>query len=80
MEMNWIDVTAKKKPKYNRKKGSFGTPVLVWPYQEFKDGPLVVTVGFYGRRITDEPSFYRHGAVIEPTHWMPLPDPPKSEK
>jgi len=36
---------------------------------------------FFGCRITDEPSFYIYGAVLDHvTHWMPLPDPPKEKK
>lgn len=55
---------------------SFGVQVLIHP-------PVVVHgsspehVGFYGCRYSDEPRFYLHGRIIDVTHWMPLPEPPK---
>jgi hypothetical protein len=64
----WFNVK-KKKPKCDRAPDSFGTPVLVCEKGEVKQA-------FYGRRVTSEPRFYLHGAVLEVEWWMPMPDVP----
>ena len=69
-------------PKCNRKKGSHGVPVLVWPYREplhpGSDRTKKVMMAYYGKRVVDEGSFYLHGAVLhEVTHWMYLPEKPQ---
>lgn len=46
-----------------------GSPVLVYESGEVKQA-------FYGRRITNEPRFYLHGAILEVEWWMPMPDVP----
>jgi hypothetical protein len=83
----WISVKHEL-PKCSRKNDSFGVPVLVWPYVEpmglgphsGKAEPKRVERVFYGRRITDEPNFYLHGALVSGvTHWQLLPEKPKVE-
>lgn len=67
----WISVETRL-PTASLQKGSFGVEVLVWPRPV--GAPLTA---YYGRRVTDEPSFYLYGAVLgEVTHWMPLPPAP----
>lgn len=64
-------------PKCDRKSGSFGVQVLIWPPHE-AEGSSDAYVAFYGCRVTDEPNFYLYGRCIHVTHWMPLPHGPKS--
>ncbi|MBR8123268.1 DUF551 domain-containing protein [Burkholderia multivorans] len=67
----WISVD-ERLPKFDRKAGSFGTEVLIWPPMESGE-----RTAFFGRRVGTKPSFYRYGApVYGVTHWMPLPDAP----
>ncbi|KGC02943.1 hypothetical protein DM81_3435 [Burkholderia multivorans] len=67
----WISVD-ERLPKFDRKAGSFGTEVLIWPPMESGE-----RTAFFGRRVSTKPSFYRYGApVYGVTHWMPLPDAP----
>ena len=74
--MQWIGVKDRL-PKCDRKKDSFGVPVLILPRE--KDNPH--GAAFYGKRITDKPCFYICGHIIQGvTHWMPLPDGPEEEK
>ena len=66
-------------PKCDRKKDSFGTPVLVWPYYpgNYEDEPPMVMTAYYGKRVTTRPSFYLHGSVLGGiTHWSYMPEPP----
>lgn len=67
------------RPKCNHKPGTFGVQVLIWPPYE-TEGTSEAYIAFYGCRCTDEANFYLHGHVIDVTHWMPLPAPPKKER
>lgn len=67
----WVSVDTRL-PKCLRGRDDLGTQVLVWPHV---DGSAVA---FYGRRATGRPTFYLYGAVARVTHWMPLPEGPKS--
>ena len=61
-----------KLPPYNRKIGSHGVEVLIWPAMESGE-----RTAFFGRRISQKPMFYRYGAPVHGvTHWMPVPDGP----
>jgi hypothetical protein len=40
-------------------------------------GPKWMLVASYGSNGGSKPYFKAHGAYFEPTHWMPLPEPPK---
>jgi hypothetical protein len=75
----WISVKDRL-PECDMSPDSFGVQVLIHPpVKEYgrSDSPFA----FYGCRVTDEPSFYLYGAVVNGvTHWMPLPDPPKEKK
>ncbi|MBU9293055.1 DUF551 domain-containing protein [Burkholderia multivorans] len=67
----WISV-GDRLPKFERKAGSMGTEVLIWPPMESGE-----RTAFFGRRISTKPSFYRYGAAVHGvTHWMPIPAPP----
>lgn len=56
---------------------SLGMQVLVHPpYQS--EGSSDMHAAFYGCRQTDEPNFYMFGRVFTPTHWQPIPTPPKA--
>lgn len=66
---DWI-LASKEKPPCSNDPDALGPEVLVWPRA---DG----ATAFYGRRATGKPEFYRFGAVVHVTHWMPLPYPPK---
>ena len=67
---DWIDV--------NERLPESGVDVLVW-YGEWIVGPrinIMHRAWSYGR-------FYDHDGCscgIQPTHWMPLPEPPKETK
>lgn len=75
-EAGWVSVKDRL-PECDMKSGSFGVQVLIWPHATFhcsSDSP----VAFYGCRVTDQPSFYLYGAVINDVeYWMPLPEGPK---
>lgn len=52
-----------------------GTRILVWPY--WSDGTPEVVKWVKMRRVPDR--WEVHGGTFlnsQPTHWMPLPDPP----
>ncbi|MDI9680433.1 DUF551 domain-containing protein [Burkholderia cenocepacia] len=67
----WTKVD-EKLPPYNRKIGSHGVEVLIWPAMESGE-----RTAFFGRRISQKPMFYRYGAPVHGvTHWMPIPDAP----
>lgn len=71
----WISVKDRL-PECDETPDSFGVQVLIWPHATF-NGSADAPTAFYGRRITNEPSFYLYGAVIDNvTHWMPLPKGP----
>lgn len=71
----WISVKDRL-PKCDTQPDSFGVEVLVWP-QPHGVGMGQATA-FYGARVTDEPDFYLHGALVcGVTHWMPLPEGPQ---
>lgn len=66
-EDRWVSVE-EGLPKHNKKPGTFGVEVLIAPQV---DG---LATAFYGRRVTNKPGFYRHGAAIHDiTHWRYLP-------
>ncbi|MDN7489457.1 DUF551 domain-containing protein [Burkholderia sp. AU45274] len=68
---DWIRVD-EKLPPYNRKIGTHGVEVLIWPAMESGE-----RTAFFGRRISQKPMFYRYGAPVHGvTHWMPIPDAP----
>ncbi|HIE4193447.1 MULTISPECIES: DUF551 domain-containing protein [Burkholderia] len=71
----WVCVD-EKLPTCNRKAGSLGVEVLIWPAMETGE-----RTAFFGRRISQKPMFYRYGAPVHGvTHWMPLPaEPPREE-
>ncbi|MCA7953902.1 DUF551 domain-containing protein [Burkholderia seminalis] len=67
----WISVD-QKLPTCNREAGSLGVEVLIYPAMETGE-----RTAFFGRRISQKPTFYRYGAPVHGvTHWMPLPDAP----
>ncbi|MGN8184539.1 DUF551 domain-containing protein [Burkholderia sp. 22088] len=67
----WIRID-EKLPTCNRKAGSLGVEVLIYPAMETGE-----RTAFFGRRISQKPTFYRYGAPVHGvTHWMPLPDAP----
>ncbi|MCA8113861.1 DUF551 domain-containing protein [Burkholderia cepacia] len=67
----WISID-EKLPTCNRKAGSLGVEVLIYPAMETGE-----RTAFFGRRISQKPTFYRYGAPVHGvTHWMPLPDAP----
>lgn len=67
----WISVD-EKLPPCNRKFGSLGVEVMIWPAMESGE-----RTAFFGRRISQTPCFYRYGAPVHGvTHWMPLPEEP----
>ncbi|WP_179949411.1 DUF551 domain-containing protein [Burkholderia sp. MSMB1078WGS] len=67
----WISVD-EKLPICNRKAGSLGVEVLIYPAMETGE-----RIAFFGRQISQKPTFYRYGAPVhDVTHWMPLPDEP----
>ncbi|EKS9840634.1 DUF551 domain-containing protein [Burkholderia cepacia] len=72
----WISVD-EKLPTCNRKAGSLGVEVLIYPAMETGE-----RTAFFGRRISRKPMFYRYGAPVHGvTHWMPLPaEPPRAQK
>ncbi|KVE08407.1 DUF551 domain-containing protein [Burkholderia anthina] len=71
----WISVD-EKLPTCNRKAGSLGVEVLIYPAMETGE-----RTAFFGRRISQKPTFYRYGAAVHGiTHWMPLPDEPTLRK
>lgn len=75
----WSSVS-KRCPPHDGKKDSLGTAVLVWPYfhGNYEGEPPVVMAAYYGRRVTNRPSFYLYGAVLGSiTHWMLPPEPPR---
>ena len=74
----WISVKDRL-PGCSMKPGSFGTHILIYPpVSQF--GHADSHVAFYGCRVTNKPSFYLYGVVLDNvTHWMPLPDPPKEK-
>ncbi|MPV69423.1 DUF551 domain-containing protein [Burkholderia sp. BE17] len=67
----WISVD-EKLPTFNRKAGSLGVEVLIYPAMETGE-----RTAFFGRRISQKPMFYRYGAPVHGvTHWMRLPEKP----
>ena len=73
---SWNKVKSSK-PSCSRKPNTFGTPVLVWPYVDECHPDPVVMQAYYGTRVTNVPSFYLHGRVLDGiTHWQLLPAPP----
>ncbi|WP_322067965.1 DUF551 domain-containing protein [Burkholderia cenocepacia] len=72
----WITVE-ERLPICNRKAGSLGVEVLIYPAMETGE-----RTAFFGRRISQKPTFYRYGAPVHGvTHWMPLPaEPPRAQK
>ncbi|WP_408581424.1 hypothetical protein [Burkholderia cenocepacia] len=64
-------------PTCNRKVGSLGVEVLIWPAMESGE-----RTAFFGRRISQKPMFYRYGGPVHGvTHWMSLPaEPPRAQK
>jgi hypothetical protein len=68
---NWISVD-ERLPEHNKKRGSFGVEVIVYPQPEKGE-----STAFYGRRHSDKPEFYKYGSRLTGvTHWMPLPAAP----
>ncbi|MDF3115828.1 DUF551 domain-containing protein [Burkholderia semiarida] len=71
----WISVD-EKLPTCNRKAGTLGVEVLIYPAMQTGE-----RTAFFGRRISQKPTFYRYGAPVHGvTHWMPLPDEPTPRK
>jgi len=70
----WISVEDRL-PECNLKPNSFGVQVIINPPFE-EDGCSPVYTAFYGCRVTDNPSFYIFGRLIDVTEWQPLPSPP----
>ncbi|KWH34170.1 hypothetical protein WL99_06120 [Burkholderia cepacia] len=67
----WISID-EKLPTCNRKAGSLGVEVLIYPAMETGE-----RTAFFGRRISEKPMFYRYGAPVHGvTHWLPLPEDP----
>ena len=56
------------------------------PEKWYRNGPSVllwthwVSVGSYGYTQTGKGRWQIVGRTVHPTHWMPLPDPPKETK
>lgn len=75
MKSKWISVKDAL-PECSKKPDSFGVCVLVWPPIK-EHGSSDLPIAFYGCRVTDEPSFYIYGKIVDVTHWMPLPEGPK---
>ena len=76
----WLPVSSVK-PYCPRDVNALGTPVLIWPRSPkaaLKSMGGADGFAYYGRRATNYPAFYIHGAEIPGvTHWMPLPKGPK---
>ncbi|VWD01485.1 hypothetical protein BLA17378_05268 [Burkholderia aenigmatica] len=72
----WVSVD-EKLPSCKRKHGTLGVEVLIWPAMESGE-----RTAFFGRRISQKPTFYRYGAPVHGvTHWMPLPaEPPRAQE
>jgi hypothetical protein len=67
----WISVD-ERLPECNKKPGSLGVEVIVYPQPEKGE-----STAFFGCRLTDEPDFYKYGSrVTGVTHWMPIPPSP----
>ncbi len=56
-------------------------------YHSFKDIGGHIFAGYYGEHWEDDPAggvmlegWFQTGALMKPTHWQPLPAPPKVEK
>lgn len=77
MKFEWIKVS-KRRPKCSKVRNSFGVLVLVYPPCG-EDWLSQMHQVFYGCRHTDKPNFYIYGRVFYPTHWAPIPKPPKDE-
>ncbi len=76
MQTKWISVNDRL-PECDKTPDSFGVQVLVYPHVK-NFGTTTSPIAFYGTRVTDEPTFYFYGAVVNTiTHWMPLPEGPK---
>lgn len=74
-DTGWISVNDQLPP-YNRKIGSLGVEVLIWPAMESGE-----RTAFFGRRISQKPSFYRYGTPVHGvTHWMPMPANPDAAR
>lgn len=69
--MKWINVRYKK-PK--NVESHHGTAVLVYPPYE-EGGVVTMHQAFYGGT-SYGPNFYIFGKVFNPTHWLPIPEPP----
>lgn len=50
-----------------------GTLILLWAFLDWKDD-LVPVCGWYAQSAE---MWLCHSAWLNPTHWMPLPEPPK---
>ncbi len=76
-DSKWISVQ-ERLPVCDLEPNTFGVPVIIYP--PFKDrGFSDMHQAYYGTRVTDEPSFYLYGKVIDVTHWMPIPEAPVKE-
>ena len=67
----WISVS-ERLPECSSKKDSLGVEVLILPRLDEYGA-----TAFFGRRVTNKPCFYKYGAVLDVTHWQPLPKIPK---
>jgi hypothetical protein len=73
--MNWQPIETCPKPP---KTGEYSIPFLVWD----GDNIVVATCFSYTNThklfcVADSYGFNEDGEIPNPTHWMPLPEPPK---
>lgn len=73
----WVAVS-ERLPECDMTPNSFGVQVLVYPPYK-SEGSSQMPVAFYGCRQTNEPNFYLFGRCFDPTHWMKLPEAPRSQ-